>query len=255
MEAGWHAAVVARAAARGNGGSAAHRASGDYTFAVRNKPLEVQKGLFDEGPPSFDPTFAGLERVQLDPASWVDVLPGWVRGADNLFDALVETRPWKQRLRLIHGKRMQEPRLTAPWSLEAGGPLEPAIIDELRLSLSRRYGVLFDSVGFNLYRDGKDSVAWHGDHIRKEIAEPVIALVSLGAPRRLLLRPKGGGPSRAWPLGRGDLFVTGGRTQRAWEHSVPKVAQAAPRISLAFRYGLESKAYEGPEAVPQEADD
>ena len=221
----------------------------DYTFAVRNDPLEVQRGLFDDGRPSFDPDFAGLERVQLDPASWVDVLPGWVRGSDALFEALVDARPWKQRLRTIHGKPMQEPRLTAPWSVDQGVPLEPKLIDELRLSLSRRYGVLLDSVGFNLYRDGKDSVAWHGDHIRKEIAEPVVALVSLGAPRRLLLRPRGGGPSRGWALGRGDLFVTGGRAQRDWEHSVPKVAHAAPRISLAFRHGLDSKAYEGGDQV------
>jgi alkylated DNA repair dioxygenase AlkB len=125
-------------------------------------------------------------------------------------------------------------------------PLEPRILDELRLSLSRRYGVLFDSVGFNFYRDGRDSVAWHGDRIRKEIAEPIVALVSLGEPRKFLLRPRGGGRSRAWQLGHGDLFVTGGRTQRDYEHSVPKVAHAGPRISLAFRYGMNANAYGTP---------
>ncbi|MDQ3217880.1 MAG: alpha-ketoglutarate-dependent dioxygenase AlkB, partial [Actinomycetota bacterium] len=104
--------------------------------------------------------------------------------------------------------------------------------------LSEHYGVVFDSVGFNLYRDGKDSVAWHGDHIHKEIERPIVVLVSLGQPRRFLLRPKGGGRSRVFTLGGGDLLVTGGLTQRTWEHAVPKVAKAGPRISVAFRHGL-----------------
>jgi alkylated DNA repair dioxygenase AlkB len=98
--------------------------------------------------------------------------------------------------------------------------------------------VLFDSAGFNLYRDGQDSVAWHGDKIRKEIQDPIVALLSLGEPRKFLLRPKGGGKSQAFALGHGDLLVTGGQTQRAWEHSVPKVALAGPRISVAYRYGM-----------------
>ena len=68
--------------------------------------------------------------------------------------------------------------------------------------------------------------------------EPIVALVSLGEPRKFLLRPRGGGKSRAFHLGGGDLLVTGGRTQRAWEHSVPKVAQAGLRISVAYRYGM-----------------
>jgi alkylated DNA repair dioxygenase AlkB len=104
-------------------------------------------------------------------------------------------------------------------------------------------------VGFNLYRDGNDSVAWHGDKISAEIEEPVVALVSLGDPRRFLLRPAGGGKSRAFTLGRGDLLVTGGKTQRAWEHSVPKVAQAGPRISLAFRHGMDLAAYKSKKIV------
>ena len=122
--------------------------------------------------------------------------------------------------------------------MRSGAPLEPRILDEVRLAVGARYGVLFDSAGFNFYRDGQDSVAWHGDRIRKEIEAPVVALLSLGEPRKFLLRRKGGGPSRALMLGRGDLLVTGGRTQRTWDHSVPKVARAGPRISIAYRYGL-----------------
>ncbi|MFL5415561.1 MAG: alpha-ketoglutarate-dependent dioxygenase AlkB, partial [Myxococcales bacterium] len=167
----------------------------------------------------------------------------WVRGADDLFEQILKGRNWGQRTRRMYEGRVLEPRLTAPWNLRSGAPLEPAILDEMRLALSRQYQVLFDSIGFNLYRDGRDSVAWHGDKIFKEIEEPVVALVSLGERRKFLLRPKGGGKSRSFLLGRGDLLVTGGKTQRTWEHSVPKVAAAGPRISLAFRYGMDSRAY------------
>jgi alkylated DNA repair dioxygenase AlkB len=193
--------------------------------------------------PAFDRSYARLTRVRLDPRSWVDFAPGWVGGSDALFEQIVRARSWGQRTRRMYDKRVVEPRLTAPWSLRSGAPLEPAILDEMRRALSARYGVEFDSVGFNYYRDGDDSVAWHGDRIRKEVEEPVVALVSLGEPRKFLLRPRGGGASIAYQLGRGDLLVTGGRTQRDWEHSVPKVARAGPRISLAFRYAMSTAAY------------
>jgi len=199
---------------------------------------------FDTQRPSFDARFAGLTRTWLDEASWIDYAAGWVSGSDTVFHQVIESRDWGQRTRRMYDQRVLEPRLTAPWNLRSGLRLEPKILDDIRLALSARYGVLFDSAGFNLYRDGRDSVAWHGDRIRREIEEPVIALVSLGEPRKFLLRPKGGGKSRALHLGRGDLLVTGGRTQRAWEHCVPKVAQAGPRISIAYRYGLAGAQYD-----------
>ena len=136
---------------------------------------------------------------------------------------------------------MLEPRLTSWWGAESGKPLEPPILERMRQALSDRYGVEFDSMGLNLYRDGRDSVAWHGDRIAREIAEPLVAIVSVGEPRRFLLRPKAKGAglgTRRLMLGRGELLVTGGTTQRAWEHSVPKVASAGPRMSLTFRHGL-----------------
>ncbi len=203
----------------------------------------LQGSLFDAPEVSFDPDYRGLERIQLDPDSWLDVLPEWIRGADALFEQLVKGRSWGQRTRMLYDQRVIEPRLTAPWSLDSGEPLSPPILEDLRRSLSARYAVEFDSVGFNFYRDGRDSVAWHRDKIRKEIPSPIVPLVSLGERRRFLVRPWGGGASRAFMLGRGDLLVTGGQTQRAWEHSVPKVAHAGPRISLAFRYGMMRNAY------------
>jgi alkylated DNA repair dioxygenase AlkB len=143
----------------------------------------------------------------------------------------------------MYDRRVKEPRLTAPWNVRSGEELQPPILEHIRVVLSRRYERTFDSIGFNLYRDGNDSVAWHGDKIRAEVEDPIVALVSLGEPRKFLLRPKGGGRSRAFMLGRGDLLVTGGKSQRTWEHSIPKVAKAGPRISIAFRHGMDPAVY------------
>jgi len=219
-----------------------------------------QPTLFGAHEVSFDSAFAQLRRIELDPRSWVDYAAGWVRGSDALFEQVLASRKWTQRTRRMYEGRVLEPRLTAPWSVRSGVPLDPRVVDDMRVCLSQKYGVQFDSVGFNFYRDGRDSVAWHGDKIRKEIAEPIVALVSLGEPRKFLLRPKGGAEEPAVPatgggrrpeqrrsipfqLGRGDLLVTGGLAQRRWEHCVPKVAHAGPRISLAFRYGMTAHAY------------
>jgi alkylated DNA repair dioxygenase AlkB len=206
-------------------------------------PVDFQPSLFGSPASSFDATFSRVQRIHLDADSWLDHVPEWVSGSDALFEQVLVSRRWGQRSRWMYDRRVIEPRLTAPWSLESGVPLEPIILDEMRLVLGARYGVVFDSAGFNLYRDGQDSVAWHGDKIRKEIEDPIIPLVSLGEPRKFLLRPKGGGRSIAFRLGRGDLLVTGGRTHRAWDHAIPKVARAGPRISVAYRYGLDPRAY------------
>jgi alkylated DNA repair dioxygenase AlkB len=155
-------------------------------------------------------------------------------------DEIVRTTTWGQRSRWMYEREVLEPRLTSAWSMASGEPLRPEILERVRVAVSARYGVVFDSMGRNFYRDGRDSVAWHRDRIRKEVVEPVVVLVSLGEPRKLHLRPRGGGPSRAFPLGGGDLLVTGGSTQRTWEHAVLKVARAGPRVSLAFRHGLDA---------------
>jgi alkylated DNA repair dioxygenase AlkB len=212
--------------------------------------VPYQPTLFGGREVSFDPAFSSLRRIHLDPGAWIDLVPGWVEGADRLFEQVVRTREWAQRSRHMYEHLVPEPRMTARWSLDSGEPLEPAILDEIRRALSSRYAVTFDSAGFNLYRDGHDSVAWHRDKIRREIHDPVVPLVSLGEPRKLMFRPHGGGASRAFPVGRGDLLVTGGSTQRTWEHAVLKVSRAAPRISIAFRYGLDPRAYgKGPSRV------
>jgi alkylated DNA repair dioxygenase AlkB len=208
-------------------------------------PVRLQLGLFDGDVPAIDSAFGTLRRVQLDEASWLDHAPGWVSGSDTLFLELLAACAWGQRTRWMYDRRVREPRLTAGWALGSGRRLEPAVLEEMRLRLSARYGVILDSAGFNLYRDGADGVAWHADRIDRSIPEPLVALVSLGEPRKFLLRPRGGGASIPFLAGRGDLLVTGGETQRRWEHCVPKAARAGARMSIAFRHDLDPRVYAG----------
>lgn len=197
-----------------------------------------QPSLFGAEEPAPDAAFGLLVRTRLDDESWIDHAPGWMAGADRLFAEIAGGAHWGQRRRRMYDRVVDEPRLTSGWRADSGERLRPAALEAARLALAARYGVEFDSVGINLYRDGTDSVAWHRDRIPEEIEHPVVALLSLGEPRRFLLRPHGGGMSQALMLGPGDLLVTGGQTQRRFDHSVPKVARAGPRISVAFRHGV-----------------
>lgn len=192
---------------------------------------------------SVDDGFSNLERVELDDESWLDIARGWVTGSDRLFNELAETENWDQRDRRMYDQIVKEPRLTAGWHAESGRPLEPPTLERMRKLLSDRYGVEFDSMGLNLYRDGRDSVAWHRDKIPKSVVDPLVALVSVGEPRKFLVRRYGGGASQSFMFGNGDLLVTGGKFQRAWEHTVPKVKSAGPRISIAFRHGTDLSRY------------
>ena len=216
--------------------------------------LAFQPSLLDGVPGGgvdVDGSFSGLCRLRLDRTSWVDHQPGWVRRSDELFADLVAGAEWAQRSRHMYGRVVEEPRLTSWWRSSSARSLEPPVLERMRRLLSDRYQVELDSVGLNLYRDGNDSVAWHGDRIAAHIAEPLVAIVSVGERRTFLLRPVPGsddGPvngrrSLSFDLGRGDLLVTGGTCQRRWQHTVPKVARAGPRISITFRHGLEPAAY------------
>jgi alkylated DNA repair dioxygenase AlkB len=138
----------------------------------------------------------------------------------------------------MYDREVDEPRLTSWQRIDHQTALAYRWLEDARGALSAHYDVQFDSVGFNYYRDGADSVAWHRDRIPAEVVDPVVALLSLGAPRTFLLRPREGGKSRAFRLGHGDLLVTGGQTQRRFEHSVPKVKSSGPRMSIAFRHGV-----------------
>jgi alkylated DNA repair dioxygenase AlkB len=192
--------------------------------------LSWQPSLLADDPPRFDPDLAGIERRDLGAGAWCDTLTGWVAGGDALFAALAEAAPWDAHERPMYDRMVVEPRLTTRAWTDAPPPV-PAMGD----ALSRHYGCDLTTVSANLYRDGRDSVAWHGDRVGRQRSQTVVAIVSLGAPRRFLLRPKGGGRSLRFTPASGDLLVLGGTCQRTWEHSVPKCAAAGPRISVMFR--------------------
>jgi alkylated DNA repair dioxygenase AlkB len=196
--------------------------------------------------PAFDRTFRTATRTELTAGAWVEVAPDWVSGADTLFAEIVQTLPWSRRTVPMYGRMVDEPRLTARFSLAAPadaheGELGAAlrvVFTAMAAALTARFGRAFDSVGAALYRDGRDSVAWHGDtHGRGSRFDTIVAIISFGSPRSLMLRPRGGGPSLRFPVGHGDLLVMGGSCQRTWEHCVPKTTRpVGPRISVQFRH-------------------
>ena len=200
--------------------------------------MAFQPSLLDAGTaPAIDVSYDGVVRHELDATSWVDYCPGWLSGADALFAVLLETGSWEQRTRRMYDQRVPEPRLTAGWPVEGGEDVPPAL-PAMCADLSERYGVAFDRVWVNLYRDGRDSVAWHPDRNGRVHRCPLVATVSLGARRKFQLRPRGGGRiALTLEPGCGDLVVMGGACQHDWEHCVPKTARpVGPRMSVTIRH-------------------
>ncbi|WP_433733649.1 alpha-ketoglutarate-dependent dioxygenase AlkB [Nocardia sp. CA-129566] len=181
----------------------------------------------------------GIRRTTLSHGAWIDVLPGWLSGADVLFERLVAGVPWQAERRPMYDRVVDVPRLLHFYEEDATLP-DPSL-DEARAALNAHYhdelGEPFRTAGLCYYRDGRDSVAWHGDTFgRGATDDTMVAIVSIGAPRALLLRPRGGGASIRYQVGHGDLLVMGGSCQRTWEHAVPKTRRpTGPRISIQFR--------------------
>ena len=200
----------------------------------------MQVSLFDDGAeaPALRP-LTGVRRAQLGDGAWVDVLPGWLTGADALFRRLVDEVPWRAERRQMYERVVDVPRLLCFYDERV--PLPDPVLTEARDALSAWYGEElgepFRTAGLCYYRDGRDSVAWHGDTIgRGSTEDTMVAIVSVGTPRALALRPRGGGATVRYALGHGDLIVMGGSCQRTWEHAVPKAAKAVgPRVSIQFR--------------------
>jgi alkylated DNA repair dioxygenase AlkB len=180
-----------------------------------------------------------LERTMLSRGAWVDHRAGWVTGSDAVFEHLVATVPWRAERRQMYEREVDVPRLLCFYREDARWP-DP-LLEQARDVLSAHYrpelGEGFSTAGLCYYRDGRDSVAWHGDTIgRSRTEDTLVAIVSFGAPRALLLRPRGGGQTLRFALGHGDLLVMGGSCQRTWEHAVPKTARpVGPRISVQLR--------------------
>jgi alkylated DNA repair dioxygenase AlkB len=183
---------------------------------------------------------AEIRRTTLAHGAWIDLRPGWLTGADELFGRLARDVPWHAERRKMYDREVDVPRLLSFYDEEA--QLPDPLLGQARSALSAHYaaelGEPFRTVGLCFYRDGRDSVAWHGDRIgRGSTEDTLVAIASVGAPRTLLLRPRGGGgPTLRHLLGHGDLLVMGGSCQRTWEHAIPKTAKpVGPRISIQFR--------------------
>jgi alkylated DNA repair dioxygenase AlkB len=198
-----------------------------------------QASLLDAGQEFGLADLSGLERTTLSDGAWLDVLPGWMSGADELFERLVATVPWQAERRPMYDQVVDVPRLLSWYGKGARLP-DQALAQAMRV-LDQHYRRQFDdelcTAGLCLYRDGRDSVAWHGDTSGRRVRQTIVAILSLGNPRALMLRPKNGGSSPLrFMVGHGDLLVMGGTCQRTWEHAVPKSVRAAgSRISVQFR--------------------
>jgi alkylated DNA repair dioxygenase AlkB len=168
-----------------------------------------------------------------------------VAGRGELFARLAEHVPWRAERRRMYDRTVDVPRLLCFCGEDAELP-DPALAvcrDRLTEYYQADLREPFLTAGLCLYRDGKDSVAWHGDTIgRGSTEDTVVAILSLGTARPLLLRPRAAGDSEGYDrtlryaIGHGDLLVMGGSCQRTWEHAVPKSARpTGPRISVQFR--------------------
>jgi len=198
----------------------------------------LQASLFGESGPVALHALAP-RRTELGSGAWIDVQPGWLAGADEVFADLATGVPWQAERRKMYDRVVDVPRLLCFYG--ESEPLPHPVLAEARTALSEHYaselGEPFRTAGLCYYRDGRDSVAWHGDTIgRGRTEDTLVAILSLGAARALLLRPRAGGASVRFRVGHGDLLVMGGSCQRTWEHAVPKTAKpVGPRISVQFR--------------------
>jgi alkylated DNA repair dioxygenase AlkB len=192
----------------------------------------AQLSLFGREEPAVDASFSKLRRIALDEECWLDYAPGFVRGHAQLFECLEASVAFRAERRMMYEREVDVPRLVGVSPLSS--PCHPLLLRIAGL-LAQRYQATFEHVSFALYRDGKDSVAFHRDKMERD-RPTLVCIVALGTPRRLFVRPFGGGPAQVFPLGLGDLFVMGGMCQQRWEHGIPKVSQAAPRMSMMFRH-------------------
>jgi alkylated DNA repair dioxygenase AlkB len=187
---------------------------------------------------------ADLERLELSDGSWVDIGRGWLPDAGELFGHLRDEVRWEASRLFRYDHFVEERRLGSYW--RPGLPLPHDALADATRTLQHRYKVQFGGFGMMQYRDGRDGQAFHRDTDMRWLDDTVIAILTLGAPRPWLLRPRtsrydhseGRGAAHDLAPGPGDLIVMGGRTQQDWEHSVPYLPgrPLAPRISIQWRF-------------------
>lgn len=212
-----------------------------FGAATRTGRADLQDSLLDFCEQTELGSLAGaVERRTLTRGAWVDVRPGWLQGADALMRELVDDVPWRAERRQMYERVVDVPRMLCFY--DEDDRLPHPVLGRAKAMLNEYYGAElgepFRTAGMCLYRDGRDSVAWHGDTVgRGKSEDTMVAILSVGAARALSLRPRGSTTTWAkYPLGHGDLIVMGGSCQRTWEHAIIKTAKpVGPRISIQFR--------------------
>ena len=186
-----------------------------------------------------------FERLDLGDGAWIDVARGWLVGADELFAHLRDTVAWQTSQLFRYDHFVEENRVGSSW--RPGRPLPHEALAEATRTLQHRYRVDFGGFAMMQYRAGTDGQAFHRDTDMRWLDDTVIAILSLGAQRPWLLRPRtsrfdhspGKGAVHDLAPSSGDLLVMGGRTQAEWEHSVAYLGPAStvgPRISIQWRH-------------------
>ncbi len=202
--------------------------------------------------PHLDPDRGGAAPAMAREAlgdGWVAFDPAFVEDHAAWMARLVDELPLRQESLVLFGRPVATPRLTS-WHGDPGAryrysgrTFEPSpwtpTLASLRDRLEARTGVAFNSALANLYRDGADSMGAHADdepELGPRPDDKRIASISLGAPRRFVLRARDGSARREWSLGEGSLLVMGGRLQEGFVHHVPKTRRpVGPRLNLTFR--------------------
>jgi alkylated DNA repair dioxygenase AlkB len=186
---------------------------------------------------------APVRRIDLDPHSWVEVVEGFVRSADEQMAHFETHVPWESTEVLRYDRYVPERRLSA--GIRAA---DHALTRQSELHLNARHRVAWSGVAAILYRDGEDFQGFHGDREMRWLDDTLIAIIVLGDRRPFVLRPRASsdrldhtpagehGDDVVVTPGHGDLLVMGGACQRDWLHTVPIAATVAPRISLTWRW-------------------
>lgn len=192
--------------------------------------------------PAIDVTFKTARRVDLDQSSWVEHVVGWFGPHESLMDELLRVAQWAQHERWMFNRMVTEPRLTATFPVLAETPV--AALREIGAVLSQHYGVMYDGLWLNQYRDNRDSTSWHVDWPSCKQDQCIVPVLSLGATRRFLIKPRAGGRSISFEPQAGDLIVMGGRSQKDWLHAVPKQTKPAGlRLSVNFMSTAQARAH------------
>ncbi len=220
---------------------------GPMSTTVLTRPVSAQPRSRPQSAATQQPTLWGHQPLRvnqvevawdaLDATSSILHQPHWLTGADGAFHEVLDATDWRSIRRPMYDRVVDVPRLIA--TERRGAVNAETALGTIVSGVEELLGVTADHIGLNLYRSGADSVTWHRDRIGRQRDWSVIALVSLGGPRTLSVRPWSGSGHRAktrhMHLASGDLVVMAGACQRDWEHAVLKTATAAPRISIALR--------------------